>query len=503
MNQLKKLPIGIQSLEKIINGNYLYVDKTPLILDLSQTGQYYFLSRPRRFGKSLLIDTFKELFSANQSLFQGLYAENNWNWSVSYPVINISFSDGINKHSEETRTSIKAQLQINANRLGVCMTASDIAIQFQQLITEVYNKYQQKVVVLIDEYDKPILDRINEPDIAYDIREELKNLYSVIKGQDAYLQFVFITGVSKFSKVSLFSGLNNLEDITLNKRYSSLCGYTQYDLNTLFKPYLVNADKEQIKQWYNGYQWLGESVYNPFDILLFIKNDLDFRNYWFETGTPSFLIKLIDKNHYFIPDLENITADEDLLGSFDIDSIQLEVILFQAGYLTIRNTKKMGVRNIYQLGYPNIEVQYALNNHILNYLTQQQTIKNKHQNSIYQVLASADLDKLDSVLKQLFSSIPYNNFVKNKIYQYEGYYASVIYSYFASLAVTLIAEDVTNKGRIDLTLILEGKVFIFEFKMVDNKTNDMTAMKQLKKNKYAEKYQKTACYLIAIEFNSL
>jgi hypothetical protein len=502
MNFPQKLPIGLSTLKKIRQNNYAYVDKTQLICQLIDSGSYYFLSRPRRFGKSLLVDTIKELFSANKALFNGLYAENHWDWSKSYPIINMSFSDGVVKNAEQLRIKIDEILLNQAELHDVQLTFNSISGRFQQLIKNTHDKCQQPVVVLIDEYDKPILDRINESDVACELREELKNFYSVIKGQDAYLQFVFVTGVSKFSKVSIFSGLNNLKDISLDKRYSALCGYTQDDLETVFASYLVDADKEKVKQWYNGYQWLGESVYNPFDVLLFIDNDLEYRNYWFETGTPSFLIQLIKARSYFIPDLEQIEGDDDLLGSFDVESVQLEVILFQAGYLTIKEIKKIGVRRIYVLGYPNLEVQHALNNHILDYLTQQQTQKTLHQQAIYSVLENQELEQLEQVLSQLFSSIPYNNFVNNKIYQYEGYYASVIYSYFASLGIPLIAEDVTNKGRIDLTLKLNKNVFIFEFKMIKNATEKNTAMRQLKQQKYANKYVSMNCYLIAIEFDS-
>ncbi len=192
------------------------------------------------------------------------------------------------------------------------------------------------MVILIDEYDKPILDNIENSEVARGMRDVLKDFYSVIKGSDKYIKLVFITGVSKFSKVSLFSGLNNLNDITLDKRYSTICGYTQNDIETTFKEHLKGQDFDKIKLWYNGYKWLGEGVYNPFDILLFIDKDFTYKNYWFNTGTPTFLLKLIEKNNYFLPNFENIVQDEMILDSFDVDNIELETLMWQTGYYNAR-----------------------------------------------------------------------------------------------------------------------------------------------------------------------
>ena len=221
------------------------------------------------------------------------------------------------------------------------------------------------MVILVDEYDKPILDNIEKPEIALAIREELKNYYSVIKDADRYLEFVFITGGSKCSKVSLFSGLNNLNDITLDRRFSAVCGYTQQELETIFAERLHDVDLSLVRQWYNGYNWLGEEVYNPFDILLFLDSK-EFRPYWFETGTPSFLVKLLQEGRYSIPSLENLTAGEEIVGSFDVDSISGEALLFQAGYLTLTGFEQTGAFRRFHLGYPNLEVKASLTNSILS-----------------------------------------------------------------------------------------------------------------------------------------
>ncbi|MGC8926503.1 MAG: AAA family ATPase, partial [Myxococcota bacterium] len=317
---MKKLPIGIQTFEKIIGENYCYVDKTEIIYRLINSGTYFFLSRPRRFGKSLLIDTIKCLFEGREELFKGLWIEGRWDFSKRYPVIKIDFGSGVFKEREELRKGIFYILDENRRALGVEIGGHTLTNTYlNDLIVRAVEKYGERVVILIDEYDKPILDNIEDPEVAREMREELKNLYSVLKGADAYIKFVMLTGVSKFSKVSLFSGLNNLSDITLDERYATICGYTQSEFESVFREYLDGVDMEKVKLWYNGYNWLGEKVYNPFDILLFLDSPTRaYKNYWFETGSPTFLMKLLKERRYFIPELEEIKAGEELIGSFDV-----------------------------------------------------------------------------------------------------------------------------------------------------------------------------------------
>jgi len=503
-NNVKKLPIGISTFKDIIEEGYLYVDKTLFVKKLADKGRYYFLSRPRRFGKSLFLDTLKSAFEGRKELFNGLFLQNNWNWEEKYPVLKISFGAGMLQNQKELDETFQGMFLSLKREFNLVLSDISYKENFRETINHLYQKFNQKVIILVDEYDKPILDNITDSDTAALMRDNLKNFYSVIKDSDALIKFVFITGVSKFSKVSLFSGLNNLEDITLNKDYSIICGYTQDDLEREFKNRLEHADLNEIKNWYNGYNWLGESVYNPFDILLFFSNHCEFRNYWFETGSPSFLIKLFKENNYFIPDLEKVEVSESLLGSFDVDFIELETLLFQTGYLTIKRQKRVGPRLKYELEYPNIEVQYSLNDYILDYLTLEPVGKSKHQDALYYALEAGDPEQLHESLKRLFASIPYNNFSKNRIYEYEGYYASVIYSYFAALGIELIAEDVTNKGRIDLTLKLDDKVYIIEFKVSDEASKDSgLPLKQIKERGYSEKYtdKQTSVYLIGITFS--
>jgi hypothetical protein len=288
-----------------------------------------------------------------------LYLEENWDWDTAHPVVHISFGSGVMRSVEELRQSFTYILDVNAREYDLFHTYEDLKNRFSDLIYRLYEQSGRKVVILVDEYDKPILDNIEDTNTAVAVREELKNYYSVIKDSDPYIEFVFITGVSKFSKVSLFSGLNNLEDITLHKEISAICGYTQKELETVFADRLKDVDLEKVRQWYNGYNWLGEEVYNPFDILLFLKSK-DFSNYWFETGTPSFLIKLLLSGQYRIPEIENLSAGEEIIGSFDVEYITAETLLFQTGYLTIADFEQIGSFRRYTLTYPNMEVKSSL-----------------------------------------------------------------------------------------------------------------------------------------------
>ena len=491
---LKQLPIGKQTFRDVIEENNLYIDKTKFALELIQSHKYLFLSRPRRFGKSLFLDTLKNIFEGNKTLFQGLYIYDRYNWAEQYPVIKIGFG-GV-RSSDELKQSIMAILRENRLKLKITaeLQSDDYALCLRELIQLVYNQYQQKVVVLIDEYDKPILDNLDQLAVAKENREILKRFYTEIKVNDEYLKFAFLTGVSKFSKVSIFSGLNNLTDISLQEKYGNICGYTQHDIETSFLPYLADVDLKKLQLWYNGYNFLGDKVYNPFDILLFIDGNRRFKNYWFETGTPEFLINLIKDQNYYIPALENLEVDESLINSFDIENISLETVLFQTGYLTIKQIANDDNFLSYTLGFPNKEVRSAFNNYLFN-LFINKTQKNSIRTELLQLFKHAELNNLEPIIKRLFANIAYNNFTNNSIANYEGFYASVLYSCFASLGLELIAEDVTNQGRIDLTLKIADKSYIFEFKVTAEQP-----LQQIKARKYYEKYRGDI-FIIGINFD--
>ena len=510
--KLKKLPVGVYTLEKIINENYLYIDKTQIALNLIENNEYVFLSRPRRFGKSLFLDTLSEIFKGNKELFKGLYIYDKYDFK-EYPVIKISFSGGV-YNKEDLNEHLLHVMKINQENLGIeCENQTNASICFSELIIQANKKYKSKVVVLIDEYDKPILDNITNPESAGEIRNSLRDFYTRIKDSDRYLKFAFLTGVSKFTKTSIFSGLNNITDITLNPRYGNICGYTQKDIETLFLPYLNGVDLKKLKEWYNGYNFLKDKVYNPYNILLFIQKGKKYKNYWFESGTPTFLIKLIKEQNYVLPRLSDITVGEELINSFDVDNIRIETLLFQTGYLTIdKENETLRGGYVYDLKMPNIEVRISLNDLFINYLTNNFEERIKIQDKLYLILQNAELNEFKTILISLFASLPYNNYVGNNISYYEGYYASVIYAYLASLGIDIIAEDVTNRGRIDLTVKMGNYIYIIEFKVTsaqlsnssdDTEKGENTALQQIKDKNYAQKYLSEGkdIYLIGIVFD--
>ncbi|HLP60904.1 MAG TPA: AAA family ATPase, partial [Candidatus Deferrimicrobium sp.] len=351
---MKNLPLSIQTFSKLIAGDYLYIDKTRDIYNLfAEGGQYYFLSRPRRFGKSLLISTLAEIFSGNKELFKGLWIYDKIQWT-QHPVILIDFSKMDFESPMILKESLKQFLNETAVFYGVTL---DEKKTYKESFVELIKKLssQGRVVILVDEYDKPITEHLEagKIEIAKNIRKVLKNFFGIIKGSDAFLRFVFITGVSKFSRVSIFSDLNNLRDITLSKKFSMLVGYTETELMDYFGPYLAQLadeagmDKKQlandIKHWYNGYSWDGVNfVYNPFSILnLFAEKS--FENFWFTSGTPTFLIQLIKRKKSEITEFENLTVGSYTFDSYEIENIDIPALLFQTGYLTIKKITSRGI----------------------------------------------------------------------------------------------------------------------------------------------------------------
>jgi hypothetical protein len=494
---MKYLPIGIQTFRDIIEGGFYYVDKTHFIPKL--TSKYYFLSRPRRFGKSLFLDTLKEAFSGNKELFKGLYLYDNWDWEKRYPIIKLDLSQAYPDTEENLKESINSFLEDIAKKYQIKLSKRLMPLKFKELIQKLYEKYNQKVVVLIDEYDKPILDVIEDIEKARRNRDILKKFFEILKPSDPYLKLVFLTGVSRFSKVSIFSGLNQLQDITLNEEFSTVCGYTQSELESVFHDRLKDFDKEKIKVWYNGYSWLGERVYNPFDILLLF-SEKRFRAFWFETATPTFLIKMLQKKKYYLPELENLEVGEEILSNLDVDNIRVENLLFQAGYLTIKDYKEE--YGIYTLSYPNLEVRKSFNSYFLTYMIEDIPAKYKTDIGLIEAFKNKQVEKLKDILHRFFASIPHDWYRKNDIDSYEGFYASIVYALFNGAGLNVIAEENTNKGQIDLSVFNQDSVYIIEFKVVEDKEEDL-ALKQIKEKRYYEKYKSkyNEIYLIGIEFS--
>ena len=498
----RKLPIGMQTFRKIREGRCYYVDKTAYIRQLLDEGEHYFLSRPRRFGKSLFLDTCKELFEGNEPLFEGLAIHDAWDWSVRHPVVRLSFGSGNFKEPGQLALNLKEQLAAAERRAGVVTDYDTAPGRLASLLEALHRQSGQPVTVLVDEYDKPILDALDVPEVARANRDFLRGLYAVVKDCDAHIRFSFITGVSKFSKVSLFSGLNNLKDITLNPRYSAICGYTEADLDTVFAPELGGLDRDQVRDWYNGYSWRGaDKVYNPFDILLLF-DTREFAAHWFETGTPTFLVDTLFRRRVSSLALDGMVGNAELLSTFDVDDMPTEALLFQTGYLTIERPEPRGGRMFYRLGYPNREVRQSLNQSLLKRMTGDASRPVAHSARLYDLLLVNDFTGLSALFESFFASIPYEWYTNNDIASYEGFYASVFYSYFAGLGLDVVVEDSSSHGRLDMALRFNDNVYLFEFKVVEL-APEGAAIAQLKARGYADKYHDRGepIHLIGVEFS--
>jgi hypothetical protein len=375
---MQKLPVGIQSFSNLREDNYLYIDKTEFIFRLLHLGKPFFLSRPRRFGKSLMISTIESVFKGRKDLFKGLYIEDKWDWTQQFPVIRLDFGAYSSNTSTELTTSLTHALASVAKNYQLSLPDdAPLPYRFKELIEQLHEKTGKKVVILVDEYDKPIIDHLSCPEIAENIRTTLSGFYQVLKVTDDHLRFVFLTGVSKFSKISIFSGLNNLNDITMDVNFTTICGYTQEELENYFSDYIqAMADHHQcsvpdlltkIRHWYNGYSWDGKtSVYNPFStLLLFSKKE--FCDYWFETGTPTFLVNLMkqrnDASLFFQPSTILLSG----FNSFDYSNLNTQLLLFQTGYITIKQVHRDEEGDlIYTLGVPNEEVRQSMISHLIS-----------------------------------------------------------------------------------------------------------------------------------------
>lgn len=498
---MQKYPIGIQDFKSIREDNYVYIDKTERIYQLVQTGKYFFLPRPRRFGKSLLLSTLKYWFQGENELFKGLWIEGKEVGEPS-PVVHISFSSlgyqdlGLDKALDQA-------INRCALELGVNLTQSGIGPRFKELIRTL-GSGPTKLVLLIDEYDKPLVDYIDKPEKAEKNRAILKNFFSVIKDSDPYLRFFFITGVSKFSKVSLFSDLNHLEDLTFSPQAATLTGYTQSELEETFEEEIESMREEldiskeemleRIKNWYNGYLFAGkERVYNPFSILNFIKQR-QFRNYWWESGTPTFLMKVLKQNDKF--KLEFLEASQVVFESYTLDNLDWRALLFQTGYLTILNYDD-SIR-LYQLGYPNMEVQETMYQHLLAEF--RETVPSDSfplMVNIKRALEAGDLDWLIELINTLFATIPHQIFLEKQ----ESFFHAILHLTFSGIGLLTQSEVSTSKGRVDTVVFTPTQIYVIEFKL--NATAS-AALSQIREKRYGSPYlgQEKEVITLGVNFNS-
>ncbi|MGD1821885.1 MAG: AAA family ATPase [Pleomorphochaeta sp.] len=504
---MKNLPIGVESFSKIRDkeNNYFYVDKTKFAYDLFISKlNMVLLSRPRRFGKSLFVNTLKELFEGNKELFEGLYIYDKWNWDEIFPVIHISFSStsgSKEKFLSAERTIIKEYY----NQYDIAYDDSEsIESNFSILIKEVFKLTKKKVVILIDEYDKPILDRIENEEERDWVKTEVSNLYSCLKKQDSYIKFALLTGVTKFNQVSIFSGLNNLVDISLLPDFADICGYTNYDLDTVFKERVINVNRDKLREYYDGYDFNGSKLYAPQDILQFFRSGNIYDNYWFSSGTPTYLVKLLETNKYNIQKFDTNSIKKtstQLLTPYDVEKLDLPVLLFQSGYLSIKEKNERDGRVKFILDFPNISVRSSFYKILCEFIYEGDV--NDSSENLFDALYDANFDLMEKTIRTLFAGIPhqYNPVLGNdkRLSDYEGYYSSIIFSHLKSTNVYIEAESSTNHGRLDLYVRTVNYHYIFEFKVT--KTD---ALAQIEERKYFEKYlgdTKRCLYLVGINFD--
>ena len=468
----------MQSFKEIRQGDYLYIDKTQYIYDLLGGVKSYFLSRPRRFGKSLLLDTIAEVFCGDSELFKGLWISNSGYKFDKHPVIRLDMSNISNTTPEILQNSLLVELKEqlrkeNLNSIGD--TPSDI---FKNQIKSLFDKYKKQVIVLIDEYDKPMLDHIHNAETAEANRDVMRSFYGILKSMDPYLRLTFITGVTKFSKTSVFSGLNNLYDITLTKEYANICGVPVDELSGHFSEYIKALSlldefnnyanlQAEILSWYDGYSWDGVSrVLNPFGLFSFFLQKR-FSSYWYASGTPAFLISILKEKPVTLLSLRNLEIGERVLDTFDIRKIDIASLLFQTGYLTIKNIITRQGPPIYQMDVPNLEVKEALFLNIVSEFTgQDEAFTETSYHRLKEAFSYGDLDSVLLILKSLFASIPYNLHINR-----EAYYHSIFYAVMSVLGFDAEAEVNTSYGRIDAVLELTDKVYIMEFKYTDCEPN--------------------------------
>ena len=464
---MKKLPIGIQSIEKIRTDNYVYVDKTQFALELIEgDAPHYFLSRPRRFGKSLFLSTLAAIFQGNKDLFEGCHiSERNYDWQP-YPVLFFNFGDIANQTTEALKNDLIDSLTKVGKEQGLAVEGPSLESQLKALVKALASKGQ--VVVLIDEYDKPIIDNLNNLEVADGNRKLLQSFFGVFKGLDQYIKFTFITGISRFTKVSLFSQANHLNDISLDAKYADMMGYTYEEIVQYFDEHVQAIAQEQsrtvedvlaeIKTWYNGYRFAEEEiyVYNPFSTLNYLSKRKP-RSYWYATGTPAFLLEQVSKHPSNLVPLSGIRAEENELMSLgSVEEVDLKALMFQTGYLTIEGYSTASKH--YQLGFPNQEVREAFTKSLIKHFAKLDATLSAEMGLF---LEAHDLTAFFDRMQQLLASFPYQLFIKAQERTYHGFLLSLL----SGMGLEVAAETPSSLGRLDLLVEVEGTTYIIEVKL--------------------------------------
>ncbi len=512
MNTPRKLPIGVQSFKVLRNDRYLYVDKTAYLAQLVTSSRVYFLSRPRRFGKSLFLSTLAAYFRGQKELFKGLYIEkveevqaaqeNRTSWQA-YPVLYFDFNIGQYLESEALSERLDSLLKEQESLYGILVAKEEkpfFASRFERLIKAAYQQTGKQVVILVDEYDKPLLQTmgVNEA-LNEHYRNALKAFYSVIKTCDEYIRFAFLTGVTKFSKISIFSDLNNLNDISLLPKYAGICGISQSELERTFAPEIealaqaneltLDETLKRLKQNYDGYCFAqrSENMYNPFSLLRVFDGQL-FQSYWFSTGTPTFLVNYLKEAHYYIPDLDGkVELDEEGLQTYRAVAQDALPILFQAGYLTIK--KYIQEARMYRLGFPNDEVRYGFLRNVLPAYSGLPFVETgKSVWKFVEDIREGNVEGVMERLKSIISGIPYDNFTAENLKLREQNYQTAVYLVFALMGQFVQTEVHCATGRADAMVVTADSIYVFEFKLSGNGSAE-DALVQIKKNGYAEQHK--------------
>ena len=503
---MKRLPIGIQDYKYMVENDYLYIDKTRYLFELIDGGKVYFMSRPRRFGKSLTISTLYYLFKGEKELFQDTWIYDKIDWEP-HPVIKLSMSETENYNEAVLRESLYENLRDIFSYHGLEPDSRLLKIAFKRLIKKLYDQYGKRVVVLIDEYDKPILNHLHEPEKAEKIREILRSFYSTLKDSDPYLEFVMLTGITKFTKTGVFSTLNNLDDISLWDKTASMLGYSEEELDTHFDAFLKTTQKmigvsrsalfAKIRKYYNGFSFDGKSfVYNPFSILNFFKKN-SFQNYWVESGSPSFIVEYAKHHDIRMDQIIGEYIRENILTTYEIEAAPPVSFLIQAGYLTFKgHDEELG----YLIDYPNKEVRDSFSELLLvSEFNLKDGVANDIRINVIKALKTRDFEKLYLQMKRTLSNIPYTLFEPKSEYETEndfiarreGFYHSIILTMLWAAGINVRAEELSNLGRSDLILEYEQDTYILELK----KQPAQRSIKQIKEKNYAGKYTAPLFYV--------
>ncbi|GAA6258474.1 ATP-binding protein [Bacteroides sp. f07] len=502
----KIYPIGIQNFEKIRRDGYFYIDKTALVYQMVKTGSYFFLSRPRRFGKSLLVSTLEAYFEGKRELFEGLAIEKLEKDWTKHPILHIDLNTEKYENLESLENILNDTLYKWEKVYGTEPSETSLPLRFKGIIRRAYEQTGNRVAIFVDEYDKPMLQAIGNEELQKAFRNTLQAFYGAIKTMDGYIKFAFLTGVTKFGKVSVFSALNNLIDLSMDERYAAICGMTEKEIHdNLEEDLLELADKQkmsyeevcrELKTCYDGYHFVENSVgiYNPFSVLnTFFK--MKFGSYWFETGTPTYLVELLKAHHYDLHCMAHVETDADILNSVDSASTNPIPVIYQSGYLTI---KKFDERfGIYRLGFPNREVEEGFMKFLLPFYANTNKVESPFQIlKFVREVESGDYESFFRRLQSFFADTPYE-----LIRDQELHYQNVLFIVFKLIGFYVKAEYHTSQGRIDLVLQTDEFIYVMEFKLEGSAEE---ALRQINEKNYAQPFatDPRKLFKIGINFSS-